>query len=29
MYIKSIKLNNFRNYSNQEIQLDKEINIFF
>lgn len=29
MYIKNIKLNNFRNYSNQEIQLDKGINIFF
>lgn len=29
MYIKSIKLNNFRNYIEQEIQLDKEINIFF
>lgn len=29
MYIKNVKLNNFRNYLNQEIQLDKEINIFF
>ena len=29
MYIKNIKLNNFRNYLNQEIQLDKGINIFF
>lgn len=29
MYIKNIKLNNFRNYLSQEIQLDKGINIFF
>lgn len=28
MYIKNIKLNNFRNYSNQEIDLEKEINLF-
>lgn len=29
MYIKKIELNNFRNYLNQEIQLDEGINIFF
>lgn len=29
MYIKNIKLKNFRNYTNQEIELNKNINIFF
>ena len=29
MYIKNIKLNNFRNYKNQEINLNKKINIFY
>ncbi len=29
MYIKKIKVDNFRNYLNQEILLDEEINIFF
>ena len=29
MYIKKIKLNNFRNYSEQEIELNNEINVFF
>ena len=29
MYIDKIKLNNFRNYSEQEIELDKNINIFY
>ena len=29
MYIDKIKLNNFRNYSEQEIVLDKNINIFY
>lgn len=29
MYIKKVKLSNFRNYLEQEIQLDKDINIFF
>ena len=29
MYIKKINLNNFRNYGNQEIILDKGINIFY
>ena len=29
MYIKNIKLNNFRNYIEQEIELDKNINIFY
>ena len=29
MYIKNIKLRNFRNYTNQEIELNKNINIFF
>ncbi len=28
MYIKTIKLNNFRNYSNQKIELKKGINLF-
>ena len=29
MWIKKIKLNNFRNYENEEISLDKNINIFY
>ena len=29
MYIKNIKLNNFRNYENQEINLEDKINIFY
>ena len=29
MYIKNIKLKNFRNYTNQEIELNKNINIFY
>ena len=29
MYIKNIKLNNFRNYNKQEISFGKNINIFF
>lgn len=29
MYIKKIKLNNFRNYNEQEIDLNKNINIFY
>ena len=29
MYIKNIVLNNFRNYSNQEIELNKNINIIY
>ena len=29
MYIKKIKLNNFRNYCEQEIELNNEINVFF
>ena len=29
MYIKKISLNNFRNYSNQEILLEDGINIFY
>lgn len=29
MYIKNIKLTNFRNYKNQQIELDKEMNLFF
>jgi len=29
MYIKKIKLENFRNYSEQEIELNKNINIFY
>ncbi len=29
MYINKIKIQNFRNYENQEIQLDKNINIFY
>lgn len=28
MYIKTIKLNNFRNYTNQKIDLQKGINLF-
>ena len=29
MFIEKIKLNNFRNYLNQEINLNKNINIFY
>lgn len=29
MYIKSIKLKNFRNYENQEINLENKVNIFY
>ena len=29
MYINKIKLQNFRNYKNQEIELDKNLNIFY
>ena len=29
MYIDKIKLNNFRNYREEEINLDKNINIFY
>ena len=29
MYIKSIKLKNFRNYEEQEIILDKNLNVFY
>ena len=29
MWIKNIKINNFRNYSEEEINLDKNINIFY
>ena len=29
MYIKNIKLKNFRNYEEQEIELSKNINVFF
>ena len=29
MWIKNIKMNNFRNYSEEEINLDKNINIFY
>ena len=29
MFIKKILLYNFRNYINQEIELDKDINVFF
>ena len=29
MYIKNLKLNNFRNYENQEIELQNGINLFF
>lgn len=29
MYIKKIKLTNFRNYEEQEVELDKNINIFY
>ena len=29
MYIKKIKLNSFRNYEKEEIELEKGINIFF
>ena len=29
MYIKKIELNNFRNYKEQQIKLEKGINLFF
>lgn len=29
MYIKNIKLKNFRNYEEQEIVLDKNLNVFY
>lgn len=29
MYLKKIKIQNFRNYENQEIELEKNINIFY
>ena len=29
MYIKNIKLENFRNYEKQEIEFDKNINIIY
>ena len=29
MWIKKIKINNFRNYKNQEIDLGKNVNIFY
>ena len=29
MWINKIKLNNFRNYNNEEIKLNKNINIFY
>ena len=29
MYIKNIKLTNFRNYKNQQVELDKEMNLFY
>ncbi len=29
MYINKIELNNFRNYENQEIILDKNVNIIY
>ena len=29
MYIKDIKLENFRNYKNQEISLNKNVNIIY
>ena len=29
MYIKNIKLKNFRNYKEQEVKLEKNINLFF
>ena len=29
MYLKKIKIQNFRNYENQEIELNKNINIFY
>ena len=29
MHINNIKLNNFRNYEEQEINLNKNINIFY
>ncbi len=29
MYIKNIKLNHFRNYENEKIKLEENINVFF
>ena len=29
MWINKIKINNFRNYNNEEINLNKNINIFY
>ena len=29
MWIKEIKINNFRNYNNEKIKLNKNINIFY
>ena len=29
MWISKIKINNFRNYKNEEIDLNKNINIFY
>ena len=29
MWIKKIKINNFRNYKKEEINLEKNINIFY
>ena len=29
MWIKKIKINNFRNYKSQEINLEKNINLFY
>ena len=29
MWINKIKVNNFRNYDNEEIELNKNINIFY
>ena len=29
MWINNIKINNFRNYNNEEIELNKNINIFY
>ena len=29
MWINKLKINNFRNYNNQEINLEKNINVFY
>ena len=29
MYIKKVKLENFRNYENEEIEFDKNVNIIY